>query len=194
MKKKLTLIAVLCMVLALLFIGCKPTGGGNETGGNEPGGNEPGGNEPGGGDPTFAECFPDTVLNGNSAVITFSGNTMTAVKGTSNSRLDADLLKNGGGFDASAYKGIKFEYKTTQQVNVGLQDSIDSSSMWIITDWGAFTESNWTSVEIDFSKDLMKGWGNSTAFNKAKWEKMWIGCDNPTSETKFEIRGFAFIK
>lgn len=185
MKKKILLIAVLCMALVLLVTGCKPTGGGEEP--------NNGGQQPTDA-PTLAECFPDTVLNGEKAIITINVNTLTAVKGTSTTRLDADLLKNGGGIDASAYKGIKFEYKTTQQVNVGLQDSVDPSSMWLITDWGAFTESSWTPVECDFSKDLMKAWGSSTAFNKSKWEKMWIGCDNPTSDTKFEIRNFAFIK
>jgi hypothetical protein len=188
MKKGLIFIAVLFMAMALLVTGCKPTGGGDDSGGTDNGG------QPSTDDPTLAECFPDTVLNGEKAVITISGNILTAVAGTSTSRFDADLLKSGGGFDASAYKGIKFEYKTTQQVNIGLQDSVDSSSMWLITDWGAFTESNWTTVECDFSKDLMKAWGNSTVFNKAKWEKIWIGCDNPTSATKFELRNFAFIK
>jgi len=67
--------------------------------------------------------------------------------------------------------------------------------MWLITDWGAFTESEWTTVECVFSKKdaLMKAWGSSASFDKSKWEKLWIGCDNPTSSTKFEIRNFTFI-
>ena len=185
MKKKFILIAALFMALALLVSGCAPTGGGEEI---------DDGGKPSTDDPTLADCFPDTVLNGEKAVIILSGNTLIAVAGTSTLRFDADLLKGGGGFDASAYKGIKFEYRTTQQVNFGLQDSGNPNSMWLITDWGAFTESKWTTVECDFSKDLIKAWGNSTAFNKAKLEKIWIGCDNPTSETKFEIQNFAFVK
>jgi hypothetical protein len=184
MKRKLLWIVALFAAFALLVTGC-PTGGGDD---------DDDGKENGGDGVNLAEIFSATVLNGEKAVITLGKDTITAVAGTSTSRFDADLLTGATGFDASAYKGIKFEYKTTQQANVGLQDSGDSSSMWLITDWGAFTESNWTSVECEFTKDLMKAWGSSTAFDKSKWEKLWIGCDNPTSETKFEIRNFAFIK
>jgi hypothetical protein len=66
--------------------------------------------------------------------------------------------------------------------------------MWLITEWGAFTESDWTPVECVFSKDLKKAWGSSTAFDKSKLEKIWIGCDNPDRSMKFEIRNFTFVK
>jgi len=191
--KKASLILALLIALALVVAGCPSEGDPN----NHNNGEEDGKDKEKPGETSLEAIFSDTVLSSEKAVITLSGNTLTVVKGTSNTRLDADLLKSGGGFDASAYSGIKFDYKTTIQVNVGLQDSGDPNSMWLITDWGAFTDNgDWATVECSFTKsgDLMKAWGSSAAFDKSKWEKLWIGADNPDSSAKFEIRNFALIK
>jgi len=189
--KKTSLILALIIALALVVTGCPGEGDPND--GKEPG-EEPG-DKPGEAS-GLAEIFSETVLTTASAKITIGDNSVTVVPGTSTTRLDADLLTKEGGYDASDYKGIKFDYKTTIQVNVGLQDSGDPNSMWLITDWGAFTDNgDWATVECVFSKDLKRAWGSvSTAFDKSKWEKLWIGADNPDKDAKFELRNFEFIK
>jgi hypothetical protein len=195
--KKTSLILTLLIALALVFTGCPGEGDPND--GKKPGDENPGdntGKEPGE-TSGLAEIFSETVLTTAKAKITISGNSITVVPGTDTKRLDADLLTKEGGFDASAYSGIKFEYKTTIQVNVGLQDSGDPNSMWLITDWGAFTDNgDWAEVECVFAEKgaLKNAWGSSAAFDKSKWEKLWIGADNPAKDSKFEIRNFEFIK
>jgi len=194
--KKTSLILAILIALALVITGCPGEGDPDnqdvvqETPGEKPDGEETG-------ETTLTEIFSGTVFITEKAKITISGNSITVVPGTSTTRLDADLLTEEGGFDASAYSGIKFEYKTNIQVNVGLQDSGDPNSMWLITDWGAFTDNgDWAEVECIFSKKdaLKKAWGYSTAFDKSKWEKLWIGADNPDRSAKFEIRNFELIK
>jgi len=141
----------------------------------------------------FDEVFPDTEFDSAKAIIAFDGSSMTAIPGTEK-EMNADLFRAGGGFNASAYKGIKFEYRTTNQANFGLQDSADPNSIWLIINWGAFTEKEWTEVECIFSRDLINGWGESTSFNKSKFEKIWIGINPVNESTIFEVRDMYWIK
>jgi len=183
--KKFSWIIALFAVLALMFVGCPGDGDNPGSGGGNGGTIETG---------KLTEIFPRTVSTA-SATISIKNDILTVTSGTSTTRLDADLLTAEGGFNASAYKGIKFEYKSNIQLNAGLQDGIDPNSMWLIVGWGHLVVTDqWTEITCRFGSDLEKAWGNSTAFNPSKFEKIWFGSDNPDKDTKFEMRNFAFIK
>jgi hypothetical protein len=187
MKKKLFWLVALFAALALTFSAC-PGGGDDDDPNKKP--------DPNGGGPVdfdLTEIFSATK-SGPSAIITLTKTTMSATKG-SNAEMDVDLLTKDGGYNISAYKGIKFDYKTTDQANCGLQDSGEPNTMWLIMGWGALTESEWTTVECIFADNLEKAWGNSTAFDKSKFEKLWFGLGNGVNNSsKIEIRNFTFIK
>jgi hypothetical protein len=183
MKKKIFWLAALFAALALVFTGC---GGGD---GDEPGDDPP--------DAELVALFSRIEYDGTGAKIKISGKTVIATKG-SGAEMNVDLLTKEGGYDASEYKGIKFQYKTTKQANGGLQDGVNANNMWIITGWGAFTEDEWTDVECIFATGLIKGWqaeSPETAFDKSEFEKLWFGLGTDVDNTtKFEMRNFEFIK
>jgi len=172
--------------LVLLFVGC-------------PGDGSDGNDDGAGTGPKLIEAFPDTILNGETAKITLSDYAMTAVPGTSTSRLDANLL-NDDGFDASAYIGFKFKYKTNFQANVGMHDTVEPDIMWQVSGgWGSFTvQDDWVEIECLFDQMSGRFWDDnakdkSHTFDHTKIEKIWIGSDYANANMKFEIQNFTFI-
>jgi hypothetical protein len=182
MKKFVLFLIVLFAALSLVFVGC---GGDDE---------EDDKKKDDGGGTTLEEIFAGTE-DTDGAKIVLSGNTMTATYG-GKGEFNVDLLTGENAFDASAYKGVKFEYKTTKQGNVGFQCRSDSNTMWLITDWGVCTvEGDWVEKECIFADDLIKAWGNAASFDKITIEKIFIGMgDGASTSDKFEIKNFAFIK
>jgi len=182
--KKFSWILMVIAIAALALTGCP--GGGDDEVNTEPLVID------------FNEVFSATV-DTDDVTIVLDGNSMTVTAGNnpkSSKEMNADLLTGTNTFDASAFKGVRFEYLTTKQANIGIQDSVDPNSMWLFNDWGTLTVNDgWAEVEYSFAADLMKGWGNSNAFEKSKLEKIWIGLGNQyESTTKFEIRDFVFIR
>lgn len=141
---------------------------------------------------TLAEIFPDTVSSQEKANVTLNDN--SAIFSITGVELWGELI-NSEYFNASAYTGISLEYKTTEQATLYLMcpDSGDGS-VFVVTDWGACTESDWTPISSTFAQ-LMSGWGSLNTFDKSKLYKLMVGSggnSSPSANRTFEIRNFEF--
>jgi hypothetical protein len=196
MKKKLTLIAVLFMVLVLLVTGCAPTGGGVESGG---GGTPPGGGGTGGGDGSvkLTDVFSATTTKQDKANVTITDSTVTFTL-TGGELWGEIVTPEAARWDASAYTGVKFEYKATGNATIFIQDT-NSIYLFCFNDsdgWGAVNMADtWESLTLPFSifKLPQPIWfGEDKPLDKSKIIKLCFQIsDGSSSNKKFEIQNFA---
>ncbi|MDR3284613.1 MAG: hypothetical protein LBS97_05500 [Treponema sp.] len=103
-----------------------------------------------------------------------------------------------GSYDASAYAGFKFEYKSTGSATVYVQDTNDLFAFLNGSSdgYGAVPGvTEWAALEIPFATLLNRGWvsGNSsTPFDASQIIKFCVTVsDGSESAKSFEIRNFA---
>ena len=186
--KKITWIIALLAALALIFVGCP--GAGDEEDDN---------NNGGGGDDTnidLTTVFSATPTTQDKAIVTVSGSTATFAY-NNNAEIWGELVTaEEARWDASAYSGIKFEYKTPANITVFAQDT-DSIFIFGFNDsdgWGAVPSAdNWTEITLPFSILQRQDWFGTAGhtFNKSAIIKFafQIG-SGAESGYKIEIRNF----
>lgn len=181
--KKFLCIAALLAALALLVTGC-----------------------PGGGDPTeeqhtekidLTAIFSATSPTQDKATVTIGEDTAT-FSGSGTSEMWGELVApEETPWDASDYTGIKFEYKSTGQATIFIQDDTE---IFIFSvgggDWGSvMAAETWQELKLPFSDLVMPdgGWINhdpSYSFNKAAIVKLAFQINEGPANRKFELRNF----
>ena len=197
MKRKFILITALFMVLALLVNGCAPTGGGVETGkgdGNGDGGD--GGGTGGDDNVKLTEVFSDTTAKKqDKANVTITDDAVT-FSFTGGELWGEIITPEAARWDASAYTGVKFDYKATGNATIFIQDT-NSIFIFGFNDsdgWGAINMAdNWESLTLPFSILKRQTWfGEDKPFDKSAVIKLCFQIsDGSNSNKKFEIRNFA---
>ena len=186
--KKITWVIALLAALALIFVGCPGEGDDEDD------------NNPSGGDDTnidLTTVFSATPTTQDKAIVTVSSSAATFAYNNNQEIWGELVTPESARWDASAYTGIKFEYKSPANITVFAQDintifiyGYDNSD-----GWGAisFTD-NWTEITLPFSILINQGWFNDgdAAFNKSAIVKFafQIG-SGADSGDKIEIRNFA---
>jgi len=176
--KKITWVIALLAALALIFVGCPGPGDDDDD------------NNGGDTDVNLSEIFSATETSQDKATVTVGKDTMTFT--VNGSELWAELVMPDGTYwDISSYSGFKFEYKTSVQSTVYLEDNTNTVYVF---GWGSFTatDGDWWEKEVSFSTDLEKGWGDGpAAMDLTKVKKFMVGSTDDSSNNKsFEIRNF----
>jgi len=181
--KKLTWIAALLTALVLVVSGC-----------------------PGGGDPIqeqettgldLAQTFSATGTTQDKATVNLTKDTVTF--SFTGEELWGELITSEEArWDASAYLGIKFEYKASGNATIFAQDPNDIFIFATAGDgWGAIASADtWTELTLLFSILQNKGWvGNgSDAFDTSMVIKLMFQIEGGDEAKKFEIRNFTVLE
>ena len=103
-----------------------------------------------------------------------------------------------GNYDASAYKGFSFEYKSSGYATIFAQDT---NSIFIFgvgggDGWGAVaSQTDWTALELPFSILKWQDWfGTEAAFDAAHMIKFAVQITEGGTNKSFEIRNFSVYK
>ena len=204
--KKLTWMMALLITMALVVTGCP--GGGDEDGennNNNNGGNDNNNNSNGGGNIVLTEVFSATPTSQEKAAVTISGNTVSFTFKAGKDKDGKDIAEIWGElvtpedarWNASAYSGLKFEYKTPINLTIFAQDT-DSIFIFGFNDsngWGAVPLADtWTEITLPFSILLRQDWFGTAGhtFDKSAIIKFAFQMgDNASSGDKIEIRNFS---
>ena len=195
------LIMAIFMALALIATGCKPTGGGVDVGGGggTGGGGGGGGGETGGNDGNnelINEIFSATPTKQSKANVTITEDTVTF--SFTGAELWGEIITpESARWDASAYTGVKFDYKATGNATIFIQDT-NSIYLFCINDsdgWGAVNMTDtWESLTLPFSIFKLPNpiwFGEDKPLNKTAIIKLCFQIsDGSKSDKKFEIRNF----
>jgi len=186
--KKFKWIAALLLALALIFSGCP--GGGDPIIEEEPDGID------------LTEIFSATETTQEKATVSnFSKDTVT-FSFTGDELWGELITPEGTPWDASAYTGIKFQYKSTGDVTFFIQtEEIYIFKQGSSDGWGAtLAATDWTDAELSLSAENIScpdgGWilGENTPFNKGSVLKLMFQINQSGSQTKkFEIRNFTVV-
>jgi hypothetical protein len=183
--KKFTWIVALLAVLVLVVTGC-PGGGDKEEKKTET-------TEP----VNMAEVFTGTKTTQDKAAVTVAADTAT-FSFTGEEMWGELVAAEETPWDVSGYTGIRFDYKSTEQATIFIQDP---NSLFIVAydgsdGWGAINSAeNWTSLTIPFAiLDRMDWFGEDAPFNKTVIKICFqISAGSVAALKKFEIRNLLLI-
>ncbi|MDR0487429.1 MAG: hypothetical protein LBG91_04200 [Treponema sp.] len=193
MKKKIFWLVALFAALALVFTACP--GGGDD---------DPNPNPNPGGDPAdvnLKEVFSATEELQNKAAVTVSGSdAVFTYRGTSGELWGELVAPETSKWDASAYTGIKFEYKAPSNAAVYIQDD---NTIYIFgfnnsDGWAAIPDmTEWTEITLPFSITVFpddngkKPWfGEAKPINPGAILKIAFQIQGADTGDKFELRKF----
>jgi hypothetical protein len=179
--KKLTWMMVLLITMALVVTGC-PGGGDDDEKKKKNNNNSSTGTD-------LDKIFTATEKNQEKATVTVGKGSATF---TATGELWGELVMPEDEYwDISGYSGFKFDYKTSVQSTVYLEDNTNTVYVF---GWGTFTatDGEWWAKEVSLSTDLEKGWGDGPAkMDLTKVKKFMVGSTDDSSNNKsFEIRNF----
>ncbi|MDR0315329.1 MAG: hypothetical protein LBH97_00340 [Treponema sp.] len=190
--KKLLWITALLMVLALVFAGC-PTESKEKEKEQEQ-------------TPAIdlMEIFTATEATQGEITVTVDADSIS-FSGTSAETVQGKLSAPAGNpFDASAYKGFRFEYKSTGNWQIIILNDLTGggdAGAWIYKNnnsngWGSISNaSNWTELEVNFtSPGFGKAWGEGSAFNKALIYEILFQVTGAATNKQFELRNFKMFE
>lgn len=188
MKKNYLWLTALLVTLAFVFPAC---GGGDDPVVD--------------GDPVdinLEEAFSVSPTSQDKATVTVNGGNAVFAHKTGTELWGELIAKNdneGTFWDASAYKGIKFEYKATGKATIFMQDDNTIYIYCYAGDgWGAVPPvTEWTSITLPFSLFKYPDSNNTDVWFGAKKPmnpgailKMAFQIDGVISGDKFELRNF----
>jgi hypothetical protein len=190
MKKFIWVLAFMAAAL-ILFSGCESESGPGPGPGPDNGNGD--GDEPG--ESTLAGIFSATPSQQSKATVTNFGETTVTFSFTGEELWGELITPEEARWDASAYTGIKFEYKSTGNATIFAQDT--NTIFIYVTEgegWGAIAEmSDWQELELPFSILENLGWFNDgdAPFDKSAIIKFCFQISNSgPNNKKFEIRNF----
>ena len=194
--KKLTWITALLIALALVITGCPGEGDDKKTPDTPPPSNG-GENEPG----SLAAIFTATKPVQDKATVVLEENTFTVMYRTGNDELWGEVVApEETPWNASAYTGIKFEYKSTGMATIFIQDTNTIYTFGVNDSdgWGAvYSEEDWTELSLPFSitkypdKNATDVWfGEKKPLNKSEIIKIAFQIKPAGAGEKFELRNF----
>jgi len=198
MKKKFVWIAVLCMALALIVNGCRPTGGGDDPDNNNNNQGNEDGDGTGDGSVKITEVFSNTPSTQDKAKVAITESTVT-FSFTGGELWGEIITPEDTRWNVSAYTGIKFDYKATGNATIFVQDT-NTIFVFGFNDsdgWGAINMADsWETLTLPFSilklPDSSPWFGENKPFNKSAIIKLCFQIsDGSSSNKKFEIRNFA---